>query len=148
MKNRIASFAAVLIAAATFATPGLAQRSKTVEGLAIHMGITNAIAAEHADARHGVHTVAHDKGMEHIVISLAEAKSGKRIGDAKVTLEVVDPKGRVQKKDLLPMSGAGIPDYSEVFHFGWSGRYELRVTVTPEGKARPVKASFIVNHFI
>jgi hypothetical protein len=44
--------------------------------------------------------------------------------------------------------GAGVPDYSEVFDFGWSGKYVLRVSVTPKGAAKPVTTRFTVNHYI
>ena len=47
--------------------------------------------------------------MEHVVVSLAEEKSGARIGDADVTIEVKNPKGGVQKKPALPMVRPGSP---------------------------------------
>ena len=141
-------FAAIAVAGGLLAAPASAQRSTTVDGLLIHLGIVDALAAEHADARHGVHVGAHGRGMEHILVSIADAKSGKRIGDAKVIIELIDPKGKVQKKNLLPMITSGMPDYSEVFHFGWSGAYKLHVTVLRQESPRPVKASFVVNHFL
>jgi len=43
------------------------------------------------------------------------------------------------------MSTAGYPDYSEVFDFGWSGKYVLRVLIRRKDMPRPLEASFTVN---
>lgn len=134
-------------AAALVALPVSAQRMKTVEGLTINIGIMNAIDAEHVDAQHGVHKGGHGSGTQHIVVALAEQKSGARLADAQVSIEVKNPKGQVQKKPALAMNTAGFPDYSEVFDFGWSGKYVVRVVVQRKG-AKPVTAAFTLNHQI
>jgi hypothetical protein len=114
----------------------------------IRYGLVNAIDAEHADAQHGTHKGAHGSGMEHLVVSLADAATGSRIAGARVEVEVRDPKGRVQRKSLQAMITAGVPDYSEVFEFGWSGRYTIRMSILRQGFSRPIKASFTHNHAI
>ena len=139
--------AAAALSAALVVAPVAAQQMKTVGGVVVNIGIISAIAAEHADARHGVHKGGHGSGMEHVVVSLAEEKSGARIGDADVTIEVKTPKGSVQKKPALPMVTAGYPDYSEVFEFGWSGSYVVRVSVKRKA-AKPIEAVFTVNRVI
>lgn len=139
--------AAAALAAALAALPAAAQQMKTVGGVVVNIGIISAIAAEHADAQHGAHKGGHGSGMEHVVVSLAEEKSGARIGDADVTIEVKTPKGSVQKKPALPMVTAGYPDYSEVFDFGWSGSYVVRVSVKRKA-AKPIEAVFTVNRVI
>jgi hypothetical protein len=139
--------AAAALSAALVVAPVAAQQMKTVGGVVVNIGIISAIAAEHADARHGVHKGGHGSGMEHVVVSLAEEKSGARIGDADVTIEVKTPKGSVQKKPALPMVTAGYPDYSEVFDFGWSGSYVVRVSVKRKA-AKPIEAVFTVNRVI
>ena len=136
---------AAAIAAAAFASPVSAQQMKTVGGIVVNLGIVDAIAAEHADAQHGVHKGGHGPGVEHIVIALAEEKGGARIADAQVSVEVKNPKGALQKKPLVAMSTAGYPDYSEVFDFGWSGKYVLRVLIRRKGMPQPLEASFTVN---
>lgn len=141
------ALAAAALCAALVAAPVAAQQMKTVGGVVVNIGIISAIAAEHADARHGVHKGGHGSGMEHVVVSLAEEKSGARIGDADVTIEVKTPKGSVQKKPALPMVTAGYPDYSEVFDFGWSGSYVVRVSVKRKA-AKPIEAVFTVNRVI
>ena len=141
------ALAAAALSAALVAAPAAAQQMKTVGGVVVNIGIVSAIAAEHADARHGVHKGGHGSGMEHVVVSLAEEKSGARIGDADVTIEVKTPKGSVQKKPALPMVTAGYPDYSEVFDFGWSGSYVVRVSVKRKA-AKPIDAVFTVKRVI
>ena len=140
--------AAAALGASLIALPAAAQQMKAVGGIVINIGIVSAIAAEHADAKHGVHTGAHGSGMEHVVVSLAEEKSGARIGDADVTIEVKNPKGTLQKKPAAPMVTAGFPDYSEVFDFGWSGSYVVRVNIKRKAAAKPIEAVFTVKRVI
>lgn len=135
--------AAALAAAAAF--PASAQQMRTVAGMVVNIGILSAIMAEHVDAQHGVHKGSHGSGVEHIVVTLAEEKGGARIADAQVSIEARNPKGKMQKKALMPMTTAGYPDYSEVFDFGWSGKYTIRVLIRRKGAARPVEAAFTVN---
>lgn len=136
-----------ILAAALASLPAAAQQ-QTVEGVVVNLGIINAISAEHSDAQHGVHKGGHGGGMEHVLVSLADEKGGARIGDAEVTIEVRDPKGVVQKKSAMAMMTAGFPDYSEVFEFGWSGRYVVTVLVKRKGAAKPVRARFAINRVI
>ena len=145
--NAIGILSAIL-ATALASLPAAAQQMKTVQGVVVNLGIINAIAAEHADAQHGVHKGGHGGGMEHILVSLAEENGGMRIGDAQVTIEVRNPKGAVQKKPAMAMITAGFPDYSEVFEFGWSGSYLVTVLVKRKGSAKPVRARFTVNRLI
>jgi hypothetical protein len=137
-------FAGAALAAA-FAFPVWAQQMKTVGGMVVNIGVMSAIAAQHADAQHGVHTGGHGPGKEHVVVALAEENGGGRIADAEVAIEVKNPKGTVQKKRGLPMVTAGYPDYSEVFDFGWSGNYSVNVLIRRKGAAKPVEARFSVN---
>jgi len=140
--------AAAALCAALTALPAAAQQMKKVDGMIVNLGIVSAIAAEHTDAQHGVHKGGHGSGMEHVVVSLAEEKGGARIADAEVTIEVKNPRGSVQKKPALAMVTAGFPDYSEVFEFGWSGTYVVRVLVKRKAAARPLEAVFTVNRVI
>jgi hypothetical protein len=134
--------------AASLALPATAQQMKTVDGLVINIGIADAIHVEHVDAQHGVHTGGHGSGTQHIVVAIADQKGGDRVADAAVTIEVKDPKGVRQKKLAMAMVTAGFPDYSEVFDFGWSGKYVVRVVIQRKNSTKPVEATFTINHFI
>jgi hypothetical protein len=100
------------------------------------------------DAQHGVHKGGHGSGMEHLVVSVADAASGTNLAGARIVVEVRDPKGKVQRKPLQAMNTAGYPDYSEVFDFGWTGKYIIRMTILPRGAAQPLKVSFVHRHVI
>ena len=139
---------AYFLAAALASAPALAQQAKTVADVTIRFGIVTALEAEHVDAQHGVHKGGHGSGMEHLVVSLADSASGSHIAGATVLVELSDPKGKVQSKSLQGMITAGYPDYSEVFDFGWTGRYTIRMTILRQGAVKPIKASFSLDHVI
>ena len=145
---RIVGMIALASLGALLALPVSAQTQKTVGGLVVNIGIVNAIEAEHSDAQHGTHKGSHGPGQQHILVSLAEEKGGARVGDAQVSIEIKNPKGVVQKKALMPMVTSGYPDYSEVFEFAWSGKYQLRVLIQRKAGAKPTEATFTVNHAI
>lgn len=139
---------AVSFVAALAALPVAAQQMNTIGGMVVNIGIVTAIEAEHLDARHGMHKGGHGSGAEHIVVALAEKNGAARIADAEVTIEVRDPKGVVQKKPAMSMMTAGYPDYSEVFDFGWSGKYVVRVLIKRKGMSKAVETTFTVNRVI
>jgi uncharacterized protein involved in high-affinity Fe2+ transport len=145
---RIVGRVAAAVVCALVALPVSAQTQKTLNGLVVNIGIMSSIDAEHTDAQHGVHKGGHGSGTQHILVSLAEEKGGARVGDAQVSIEVKNPKGVVQKKALMPMVTAGYPDYSEVFDFAWSGKYQLRVLIQRKAGTKPTEATFTVNYFI
>lgn len=137
---------AVVLAAALAATPAAAQEAKTVADVTVRYGIVAALDAEHVDARHGMHTGGHGSGMQHLVVTLA--RHGSPLAGAQVVVELRDPKGGIQKKPLQAMITAGYPDYSEVFEFGWSGTYRLRVWFMLQDAVRPLEARFVHRHAI
>lgn len=138
----------VALAASLAALPAAAQQVKVVSGLVVNLGITSALDAEHVDAQHGVHKGGHGSGMEHVIVSVAENDGGARVADADVTIEVRSPRGKLQRKPAMAMVTAGFPDYSEVFDFGWSGTYLVRVMVKRKAAPRPVEAVFTVKRVI
>jgi hypothetical protein len=129
-------------------TSAFGQQAKTVSGLVINFGIMSAEAALRADGHRDAHPAHPPPGSQHLLITLDDAKTGRRIGDAEVAIEVTDPKSRVEKKPLLHTQAGGLPDYSELFVFGWSGEYSIRVIITPRPGATPVETRFTVNHKI
>ena len=112
-------------------TPVVAQQSRSVAGLMINLGIVPAEVALRADGHRDMHPAHPPSGSQHLLITVDEEKTGKRIGDAEgVVIEVTDPRGHVEKKPLLHTQAGGIPDYSELFRFGWEGEYSVRVIIT------------------
>jgi len=145
MKTSVCFAAAVAMLVAVSA---YAQQAKTVDGLLINFGLLSAEQAIHAQGHRDAHPEKFPSGSQHILITLTDEKTAKRIGDADVVLEVIDPKGKAERKSLLRTSAAGMPDYSELFVFGGSGNYVVRVSVFRRKDARPVKTSFTVHHVL
>ena len=143
---KIASLFAATALAALAASPATAQQMKSVNGLVINFGLMSAEQAVHAEGHRDAHPDKFPSGSQHVLITVADEKSGRRIADAQVMVELVDPKGKAVSKPLLHTSAAGMPDYSELFVFGWSGSYTLRVNIAPGNGAQSVKTSFIVHH--
>jgi len=139
---------AVLIAVALSSLPAAAQQSRTVGGFIVSFGIVTAEVALRADGHRDAHPTNPPPGSQHLLITLDDEKSGKRVGDAEVVIEVTDPQGHVEKKPLLHTQAGGFPDYSELFRFGSPGEYSLRVTITPRGGAKPIETRFTVKHTI
>ena len=137
---------ACLLALAVVWAPAAAQQSKTVGGFVVNLGIVPAALALRADGHRDAHPPNPPPGSQHLLITLDEEKGGKRVGDAEVAIEVTDPRGNVEKKTLLHTQGGGLPDYSDLFVFRSSGKYSIRVIITPRPDAKPVEARFAVNH--
>lgn len=128
--------------------PAAAQQSRMVDGFVVNFGIMSAELALRAEGHRDAHPAHPPPGSQHLLITLDDEKTGKRIGDAEVVIEVTDPHHRVVKKPLLHTQAGGLPDYSELFEFGWSGEYSIRVIITPRPGAKPIEARFTVNHKI
>jgi hypothetical protein len=86
-------------------------------------------------------------GSQHLLVTLDDEKSRARIADAELSVEVTDPHGHVEAKPMLHTQGGGLPDYSELFVFGWSGEYKVRITIKRPGIA-PVETRFTVHHAV
>jgi len=127
-------------------TPAAAQQTKAVSGIIVNFGLVPAEVALGAQGHSESHPPHPPPGSQHLLITLDDERSGKRIGDAEVVIEVTDPHGRVEKKPLLHTQAGGFPDYSELFRFGWPGEYSIRGIITPQPSAKPVETRFIVNH--
>lgn len=147
MRRHIGLTIAFLLAAGLLPA-GVSAEQKTVDGIIINLGVMPAAQAMRVDGHRDMHPEKFPSGSQHILITLADAKTGSRMGDAQVLVEVKDPKGRAFKKPLLRTQSAGMPDYSELFEFGWSGKYSVRVSVTPKPGAKPIEATFSLSHSI
>jgi hypothetical protein len=139
-------FMSALVAGALVSVPAAAQQSKAVGGLLVNLGIVPAEVALRADGHRDAHPPHPPSGSQHLLITIDEEKGGRRVGDAEVTIEVTDPHGSVERKPLLHTQSGGLPDYSELFVFRWSGKYSIRVIIAARADAKPVEALFTVNH--
>ena len=128
--------------------PASAQQSASVEGITVNFGAIPAELALTAEGHRESHPTHPPAGSQHLLITLDDQKSGRRIGDAEVAVEVTAPGGHVEKKPLLHTQAGGFADYSELFVFGSSGKYTVRVLITPAQSARAIETKFVVNHVV
>lgn len=146
MKRWYFLIAAVLLGLALGSTA--AAQSTTVDGMVVNFGVVPASVALRAEGHRDSHPANPPAGSQHLLITLDDQKSGKRIGDAEVVVEVKDPHGRIDTKPLLHTQAGGLSDYSELFEFRWSGTYAIRVLITPKSGAKPIEARFSVHHAV
>lgn len=138
----ILGFAAALAAASAWA------QERTVSGLVVNLGLMSAEQAVRAEGHGEAHPKAFPSGSQHLLITLADAKTHQRIGDATVVVAVRSPNGAVEEKPLLHTQAAGLADYSELFVFGSSGTYRLKVRITPAHGPKSVETVYTVRHEI
>ena len=136
---------ALIAATVLFAATAAAEHRKIVDGLAINIGVVPVSQLMRSDSyERQAHKEAATGATHHVVVGVTDAKSGAAVGDARVMLELVDPRGSVQRKTLERGDAGGGPDDSGLFRFGWAGAYKLRVSVARAGAA-PATATFNWN---
>ncbi len=140
--RELASFAVAALLAAASAT----AQEKTVDGLVINLGLLPAEKAVHALGHSEAHPAAFPSGSQHVLITVADAKTHRSIGDATVVVAVRAPNGAIEEKPLLRTQAAGVPDYSELFVFGSAGTYRLRVKVVPAHGPKSSETTFTVHY--
>ena len=143
---RVTTAAALLAGTALLSLPALSQQVKSVAGVTINLGLMPAAVALRADGHRDAHPTNPPSGSQHLLVTLDDETSRSRIGDAQVLVEVTDPRGHMEKKPLLRTQAGGLPDYSELFTFGWSGEYKIHVIVTLRPGASPIETRFTVRH--
>lgn len=136
----------VLALTAMLAAASAAAQERKVDGLVINLGLMPAEVAVHALGHSEAHPGSFPSGSQHVLITVDDAKTHRRIGDATVIVAVRGPRGAVEEKPLLHTQAAGVPDYSELFVFGASGTYLLRVKVTPAHGPKSTETVFTVHY--
>lgn len=129
----------ILIALSFPASLVHAEHQKTVDGIIVNVGVIPAGKALDFPGETPTHDNRLPRGAQHLVVSLS---------DAQVTVEVKDPRGNVERKVLVSASASGVPDYSGIFNFGYSGKYAIRVVAVLKGSKRQLKANFTWTHVI
>ena len=144
---RVVALTIVLLGSLLASMAAGAQQVKSVAGVTVNFGIMPSAVALRADGHRDAHPANPPSGSQHLLITLDDEKSRARIADAEVSIEVTDPRGHVETKPLLHTQAGGLPDYSELFTFGWSGEYKLRVIIKRPG-APPIETLFTVHHAV
>lgn len=125
-----------------------AEHQKVVGGIIVNVGVVPVGHALNLPGEAKAHGNGKSSGEQHLLVSLSDVKQGTHIADAQVTVEIKDPKGNLEKKMLILANTAGAPDYSEIFRFGYSGKYVIRVFVTLRGSTKQIKTSLTWTHVV
>lgn len=137
----------MVVVAALASMHAAAQYSRTLDGVVVNLGIVPAEVALRADGHRDAHPPNPPSGSQHLLVTLDEEKTHRRLAEPEVAVEVTDPRGSIEKKSLLHTQGGGYPDYSELFTFSWPGSYSIRVVISRPGE-KPVETQFTVHHSI
>ena len=138
---------AVLMALLSFAANGWAQvpGERTSGGIVFRIGIApgeqvSSHPPAHAESK--MHASESRRGRDHVVVSLADERSGKRIGDAAVTASIsrsgVDHIRRPMERMQVPEATS----YGGYFDLRQPGPYRIRIEVVRPGLPTPVIADF------
>lgn len=84
-------------------------------------------------------------GQHHLIVSLFDAKTRRRIENAQVSARIGEPGLAPQSKTLETMQFAGTVTYGNFFTMTSPGSYRIEVEVRPHGGV-PAKAVFEYRH--
>ena len=138
---------AALAAFLLFAASGWAQvpGEKIAGGIVVRIGIASSEQLSsrppgHAEGK--MHPSQSRPGRDHMVISLADERSGKRIEDAKVTASVSRSGVDHVNRPLERMDAPGTVSYGGYFDLRPPGPYRIRIEIVRPGLGMPVAAEF------
>lgn len=128
------------------AVPAFDPRHKTIAGTEIFFGVMPASAiraSQPAPGQGGITKVSVPSGRDqyHLNISLADARSGAAVADAKVTLRVSDGMS-VQSKTLHAVAANNKVSYGEFFKLASGSAYNVQAQVVRPGLAKPIVTNF------
>ena len=142
--------AAVLVALPAIATPATQTgQVARVNGIDVFYGVIPAEIirghpAGHAESKmHG--GVPRGSGQHHLIVSLFDVKTGKRIDTAQVSARIGEAGLAPQSRTLEPMQFAGTITYGNFFSMSSPGPYRIEVEIRPHGGA-PAQAVFEYRH--
>jgi hypothetical protein len=100
--------------------------------------------ADHAERKmHG--GVPRGSGQHHLIVSLFDVKTGRRIENARVSARIGELGLTPQSKTLEPMQFAGTVTYGNFFTMTSPGPYRIEIDLRPHGGA-PAQAVFEYRH--
>lgn len=135
---------AVLLGVALSVSAAERGYRQVVDGVAVYFGIMPAQlvrghAPEHPESQmHG----GAPAGENHIMVSLFEEKTGRRLDGAEVTATITGPDRFKAEKKLEPMVIAGAASYGNYFYMSGAGPYRIALRFRPAGAARDLRANF------
>jgi hypothetical protein len=148
----IALFGAVFVCSlATFspaASAGHLGQTKTVDGVAIYLGMVPAAVLQQHPGDYPAHDVSHiptGKHVHHVMLALFDDSSGERITNANVTARVAPLALAGPTKSLEPTMVAGVTTYCNYFRVSPSDTTVIRAEIQRPDAARVIHARFILE---
>ena len=86
------------------------------------------------------------RGQHHLIVSVFDGKTQKRVENAIVTARVGEIGLSVQEKKLEPMQFGGMATYGNYFRMAAPGPYRIELEIRGENSAKPVKSTFQYSH--
>jgi hypothetical protein len=143
--------ALLLLAQLTVSTPAAETgQVARVDGLDVFYGLVPAEMltdhpADHVE-REMHRGLSRRSGQYHLIVSLFEVETSRRVESAQVSARVFEPGLVPQKKILEPMQIAGTVTYGNFFSMPGPGPYQIEVEVRRHGDSRPVQAVFVYRY--
>ena len=138
---------AALMALLLFASNGWAQvpGERSSGGIVFRIGIApseqvSSYPPGHAESK--MHQSEPRRGLDHLVISLTDERSGKRIEDATVTASISRSGVEHIRRRLERMEAPGATSYGAYFDLRQPEPYRFRIEVVRPGFPAPVTAEF------
>ncbi len=123
------------------------QQSQVVNDIAIYLAVMPAEMLRGHPKEHpesDMHSQARIEGenQHHIVVSLFNAKNGKRLQNVTINVKVtgINFNGPIRKLELMLMGG--VQSYGNFFSMPLAGTYQVELEIQQEGKSETVKAVF------
>ncbi len=136
----LVAFGLLAAASAWAQVPG----EKTVDGVIVRIGVAPAeqiMALPAGRAEHKMHTD-HGGGPDHLVVALADARTGARIEKASVTVSISRMGMESGQQRLERMEAPGATSWGGYFDLRAAGPYLIHVVVTTPGNPAPIVAEF------
>lgn len=119
----------------------------SVSGIEIYYGVVPAPVVQdtpaHAKSATGMHGKPNQYAdSHHLVVSLYDSQSGRRITDAAVTATVSALGYRHEEKPLTLMTTGSVQSYGNFFRLSGSDTFRIDLKIQRKGAAAPVAARF------
>lgn len=118
---------------------------KTAGGILFRIGLAGPETVAQHSARHaetGMHGNRPRSGMDHVVVVLADARSGERISDAVVSLELDRPGADHVRREMDRMEVQGAASYGAYVDLRQKGPYRIRIRAARPGHSVPAETQF------
>jgi len=136
---------ALVLAAAASSADGIDQH-RLVNGMDIYYGVVPAEVVKSHPQKHpeaGMHGKSLlSSGTHHLVVTLYDNKTARRVNDAKVEAVVIPLGLAHQQKPLEPMRINGAMSYGNYFNLIGGGPFRIELRITRPGKEGTTKTEF------